>query len=209
MTGNVSGSDSPFAVAEFVGGMNVPSQLGGRLDATVPCVLLTIGADNLRMHPRLFLSPVLSDFEVPLRDITAAFRLRGTFMSSGVGFELSDGQLAYFWTFRDKDRILAELQQRAIPIDPEPPRAFGAASAQIGHIGMLWNRGRSTSPSSVAKLPGYSQSIKQLMPLFIVLGITDILIFASTGSPLGWFGAAIGAAVVVQSILVWRRNRSR
>jgi hypothetical protein len=202
----VSGSDSAFAnVAEFVGGMNVPSQLGGRLNATVPCVRMTIGADSLRMHSRFFLSAMFSDFEVPLREINTAFRLKGTFMTSGVGFELSDGQLAYFWTLGDKDRILAVLQQRGIPIEPEPRRALGAMSGQLG---MLWNRGRPTSPSSVAKVPGYSQPMKRLMPLFIVLGIAVIVIFASMGTPFGWFVAAIGAVGVVQSIVVWRRNRS-
>jgi hypothetical protein len=191
--------------AEFVGGMNVPSQLGGRLNATIPCVRMTIGADSLRMHSRFFLSVMFSDFEVPLREITAAFRLKGTFMTSGVGFELSDGQLAYFWTLGDKDRILAILQQRGIPSEPEPRRALGAMSGQLG---MLWNRGRSTSPSSVAKVPGYSPPMKRLMPLFIVLGIAVIVIFASMGNPFGWFVAAIGAIGVVQSIIVWRRDRS-
>jgi hypothetical protein len=204
-TGNVSGSASAIAnVAEFVGGMNVPSQLGGRLNATVPCVRLTIGADSLRMHARFCLSAMFSDFEVPLREIAAAYRLRGTFMTTGVGLELSDGQLAYFWTLGDKDQILSVLQQRGIPIDPEPRRALGAVSGQMG---MMWNRGRSTSLSSVATIPGYSQPMKRLMPLFMVLGIAVIVIFASMGTPFGWFVAAIGAVGVVQSIVVWRRNR--
>lgn len=200
----MSGPDLASAnVAEFVGGMNVPSRLGGRLNATVPMVRMTIGGDTLRMHPRFFTSAMFSDFEVPLSEITAAFRLRGTFMTSGVGFELSDGQLAYFWTLGDKDRILAVVQQRGIPIDAEPRRAVGAVSGQIG---MLWNRGQS-SPSSVAKVPGYSQPMKRLMPLFIVLGIVVIAIFASMGTPFGWFVAAIGTIGLAQSIFVWRRNR--
>ncbi len=78
-------------MAEFVGGMNVPSQLGGRLNATVPMVRLTIDGDTLRMHPRFLTAAMFSDFEVSLSEIVAAFRLRGTFMTSGVGFELSDG----------------------------------------------------------------------------------------------------------------------
>ncbi|MHB1726654.1 MAG: DUF2510 domain-containing protein [Acidimicrobiales bacterium] len=205
-TGNVSDPGSASAdVVEFVGGMNVPSRLGGRLNATVPLVRLTIDGNTLRMHPRFFTSAMFSDFEVLLSEISAAFRLRGTFMTSGVGFELSDGQLAYFWTLGDKDRILAVFQQRGIAIDPEPRRAVGAVSGQIG---MLWNRGRSTSPSSVAKVPGYSQPMKRLMPLFIILGIVVIVIFASMGTPFGWFVAAIGTIGVAQSIFVWRRNRS-
>jgi uncharacterized membrane protein HdeD (DUF308 family) len=50
--------------------------------------------------------------------------------------------------------------------------------------------------------------MKRLMPLFIVLGIAVIVTFASRGTPFGWFVAAIGAIGVVQSIVVWRRNRS-
>lgn len=205
-TGSVPGTDAALPdVAEFVGGMNVPSQLGGRLNATVPCIRLTIGPDSLRMHSRSLLSAIFSDFEVSLRDIAAAFPLRGTFMTSGIGFELSDGQLAYFWTLGDKDRIFAVLQQRGVPIDLEPRRALGVVSGQFG---MLWNGGRAASPSSVAKVPGYSQPMKRLMPLFILLGIAIIAISASSGTPFGWFVAAIGAVSVVRSIAHWRRNRS-
>jgi hypothetical protein len=201
----VSESDSTLAnVAEFVGGMNVPSRLGGRLNATIPCVRMTIGADNLRMHSRFFLSAMFSDFEVPLREVTAAFSLTGSFMTSGVGFELSDGQLAYFWTLGDKSRILSVLQQRGIPIEAEPRRAHGAVSGQLG---MLWNRGRSSSPSSVATVPGYSQPMQRLMPVFMILGIAVIVIFATRGTPFGWFVAAVGTVGLVQSIVVWRRNR--
>lgn len=201
----MSGSDSALPdVAEFVGGMNVPSQLGGRLNATVPFIRLTLGTDSLRMRSRFLVSAIFSDFEVSLHDIAAAFPLRGTFMSSGVGFELSDGQLAYFWTLGDKDRIFAVLQQRGVPIDLEPRRALGALSGQFG---MWWNWGRATSPSSAAKVPGYSQPMKRLMPLFMLLGIAIIVISASSGTPFGWFVAAIGAISVVQSFARWRRNR--
>ena len=103
--------------------MNVPSALGGRLNATVPLAVLTIGEDTLRMHPRWFAGAMFSDFEVPLNEISAAFLLSGTFMTSGVGFQISDGQLAYFWMLGEKSRILAVLQQRGVLIDPVPRRA--------------------------------------------------------------------------------------
>jgi hypothetical protein len=189
---------------EFVGGMNVPSTLGGRLNATVPLALLTVGEKSLRIAPRLFGRAMFSDFEVRLDEITAAFRLRGTFMTSGVGFELSDGQVGYFWTRRDQDRLLAALQGRGVPIDPVPRRATGALSGQLG---LMWNWGRSTS--SVAKLPGFSRPMMVLMPFFMLAGIAVIVIFASMGTPFGWFVAALGAVGLAQSLVMWRRNRSR
>ena len=146
-TGSVSqpiGVDSETTLAnqdEFGGGMNVPSTLGGRLNATVPLALLTIGENTLQIRPRLFGRAMFSDFEVRLDQITAAFRLKGTFMTSGVGFELSDGQVGYFWTFRDQARLLSALRQRGVPIDPVPRRATGALSGQFG---LLSKWGRST-----------------------------------------------------------------
>jgi hypothetical protein len=188
--------------AEFVGGMNVPSSLGGRLNATLPLARLVIGESTMQLQPRWFARVMFSDFEVPLSEIVAAFRLNGTLFTSGVGFQLSDGQLAYFWTWGDQARVLAVVQQRGVPIDPEARRAAGAL---YGRFGLLWNRGRSTS--SVAKFPGLSRPIKDLMPLFMVGGIAVIAIFASLGSPFGWFVAALGTVGVAQSFLHSRRNR--
>jgi hypothetical protein len=168
--------------AHFVGGMNVPSSLGGRLNATIPLARLTIGLEDLRLQPRSF-ARMFSEFEVPLNEITAAFLLNGTFMTSGVGFEISDGQLAYFWTLGDKDRILAVLQHRGVRVDPVPRRATGAL---LGQLGFGWKWGG--SPSSVAKVPGYSRPMATLMPLFMVIGLTILVIFAVTGgSPFAWF----------------------
>jgi hypothetical protein len=156
------------------------------------------------MDPRSFAGAMFSDFEAPLHEITAAFLLSGSFMTSGIGFELSDGQLAYFWTRRDQGRVLAELQQRGVLIDPVPRRAIGALSGQLRS---LWNWGRSTP--SVAKLPGLSRPMKVLMPCFMVVGIAVIVIFASMGTPFGWFVAALGAVGFAQSVVSWRRNRPR
>jgi hypothetical protein len=189
--------------AEFVGGMNVPSTLGGRLNATVPLALLTVREKTLRIRPRLFGRAMFSDFEVRLNEITAAFRLRGTFMTAGVGFELSDGQVAYFWTLRDQDRLLSALQQRGVSIDPVARRATRALSGQFG---LLWNRGRSTR--SVAKLPGLSRPMRVLRPFFILAGIAVIVVFASMGTPFGWFVAALGAVGFANSLVMWRRNRN-
>jgi hypothetical protein len=188
--------------AEFVGGMNVPSSLGGRLNATVPLALLTIGETSLRIHPRWFAGAMFSDFEVPLREVKAAFMLSGSFMTSGVGFELSDGQVAYFWTRRDRQQVLAALQQRGVLIDPAPRRAAGALSGQFG---LLTKWGRATP--SVAKTPGFARPVRVLMPFFMVAGLVVIVIFASMGTPFGWFAAALGIVGFVQSIVLWRRSR--
>ena len=114
--------------------MNVPSSLGGRLNATIPLARLTVGEEKLTMQPRSF-ARMFTEFEVPLKEIAAAFPLTGTFMASGVGFELSDSQLAYFWTLGEKGRILAVLQNRGVRVDPVARRAAGALLGQLGFGG--------------------------------------------------------------------------
>ncbi len=185
---------------EFVGGMNVPSALGGRLNATIPLVVLTIDKGNLRLHPRAL--AMFSDFEVPLEEVAAAFLLRGTFMTSGIGIELSDGQLAYFWTLGDKDAILTVLRQRGVRIDPTSRRAAGALTGQFG---MLWGW-RRPAPS-VAKVPGYSRPMIALMPVFMVIGIAVISLFALQGTPFGWVAAVIGTVGLVRTFFLWREHR--
>jgi len=200
-----NGSEWPDGVsAEFVGGMNVPSRLGGRLNATIPMVRLTISDRTLQMQPRFFTSLMFTGFEVPLREIAVAFPLSGTFMSAGVGFALSDGLLAYFWTLGDKNRVLAALDDRGVVIDLRPRRARGALTGQFG---MLLNQGEGPSPSWVAETPGFAPHTQKLMPLVVVLGILLSVSLALQGTAFGWFTAAFGAFGVVQAIRAWRRNR--
>ena len=180
----------------------MPSNLGGRLNATLPLAPLVIGDSTLQLQPRWFGKLMFSDFEVPLNKITAAFPLTSSFMAAGVGFQLSDGQLAYFWTLSNQQRVLAVLQQHGVPIDPEPRPARGSLSGQFG---MLWRRGAGSTPS-VAKVPGLSRPMNALFPLFAVGGIVVIVLFASMGSPFGWFVAALGTVGLVQSFVYWRRN---
>lgn len=196
---------SPASAAEFVGGMNVPSKVGGRLNATIPLVRLTIDANTVRMHPRFFASAMFSDFTVPLRAITAVFPLRSKFMTAGVGLELSDGQLAYFWSLGDRDRILSVLQQRGVAIDPQPRRALGAMSGQIRG---LWSLGGSDSAPSVAELPGFSPNMRRLLPFLILFGTVVSVTIVSTGTPYGWLGAVLGLVGVAQAFYFWRRSRN-
>jgi hypothetical protein len=201
MCGSDSGSGE---ITEFVGGMNVPSRLGGRLNATIPMVRLTIGDGMLRMQPRSFGAVMFTGFDVSLHEIASAFSLRGSFMTAGVGLELSDGQLAYFWSLRGSSRILAVLRGEGIPIDPEPRRARGAISGQLG---FMLNLGQGASPSQVAETPGLSPLMLRLMPMFIVLGIVVCVVLALTGGAFGWLAAIIPAIGVMQATNAWRRNR--
>jgi hypothetical protein len=41
---------------------------------------------------------IMTDFVVALDQVAAAFRLRGTIMTPGVGIQLRDELVAYFWT---------------------------------------------------------------------------------------------------------------
>jgi len=189
--------------AQFVGGMNVPSSLGGRLNATIPLARLTVGEGKLTMQPRSF-ARMFTEFEVPLKEIASAFPLTGTFMTSGVGFELSDSQLAYFWTLGDKGRILALLQNRGVRVDPVARRAAGAL---LGQLGFGWKL--DGSPSSVAKVPGYSRTMTALFPLFLVAGLVVLVIFATTGDPFAWFLVAIGTVSIVRMLVLWQRHRKR
>lgn len=201
------GGPSPeFALggkAEFVGGMNVPSSLGGRLNATVPLARLVIDEATLQLQSRWFGKLMFGDFEVPLNEITAAFPLKSSFMAAGVGFQLSDGEVAYFWTLSNQRRVLAVLQHRGVPVDPTPRPARGSFSGQLG---MLWRTGGG-SPSSVAKVPGFSRPMNALFPLFAVVAVVVIVLFASTGHPFGWFLAALGSVGLARAFLVWRRSR--
>jgi hypothetical protein len=183
--------------------MNVPSSLGGRLNATIPLARLTVGEEKLTMQPRSF-ARMFTEFEVPLKEIAAAFPLTGTFMTSGVGFELSDSQLAYFWTLGDKGRILAVLQNRGVRVDPVARRAAGAL---LGQLGFGWKL--DGSPSSVAKVPGYSRTMTALFPLFLVAGLVVLVIFAMTGDPFAWFLVAIGTVSIVRMLVLWQRHRKR
>ena len=64
-------------------------------------------------------------------------------LTSGVGFELSDGQLAYFWTSRDRGRLLAVLQQRGRCLPRATPVivVFASMGMPFGVTSTKWNWG--------------------------------------------------------------------
>src|SRR5437870_876197 len=83
------------AARQYVGGMNVPFAVG-RVNATWPLATLTITHDTLRLAPRWFARMITTDFEVSLGHIRSAFPTRSRVFASGIGFELADGEVAYF-----------------------------------------------------------------------------------------------------------------
>lgn len=188
--------------ARFVGGMNVPSTLG-RLNATVPLAVLTIADGRLRLHPRPFPFPMFTDFEVPLREIAAAFPLRGTLMTSGVGIELSDGLLAYFWTLSNQGPVLAALHQHGVRIDQTPRRAIGALKGQFGWV-RIWRR---TPSSSVAQLSGLSRVTVALLPFSAVVGLAAAAGLGASGPPTGWVGSLFLVAGSILTVSLWLRQR--
>jgi len=97
--------------------MNVPAPGPSwpwyRFNATWPLALLSLGVDEVSLQVRG--SNV--GIHVGVREVTTAYRLKGELFWSGVGLDLSDGRVLYFWTWRDKYRVLDALRNRGIPID--------------------------------------------------------------------------------------------
>ena len=194
----------PMPNARFVGGMNVATKAGGRLNATMPLAVLTVDSTSLTLHPRSFPIPMFTDFRVSLVNIAAAFPLAGSPFASGVGIQLSDGQLVYFWTFR-QDRVLAVLRQRGIPIDPIRRRAVGSLRGQF-----LWLRQRKNQGgAAVAELPGLSRPMMLAMPIGALVGLGIIVWFVSKGTPFGWFAGVAGALGLVNGARIWIASRKR
>lgn len=188
----------------FVGGMNVPSRLGYRLNTTVPLAVLTIGPAKLTIHPRPFPIPMFTDFQVALSDIARAFPVRGNFLTAAVGIELSDGQLAYFWTLQHQHRVLVALARRGAIIDSMPRRPVGAMRGQFA---WLWQWTLSPTPS-VAQLPGLSRTTMVITPISVVVGITLAIWMTLSGKSLGgWVFAAIGLVGAFHAARMWIMSR--
>ena len=188
--------------ARFIGGMNVPALPGGRLNATMPFAVLTIDSDALTLHFRPFPIPTFSDFRVLLSNVATAFRLWGSPLAVGIGIELSDGQVAYFWTWR-QEAVLAALGQRGIPIDPAPRRAVGSLRGQF----ILYRR--PTKVPDVADLPGLSRQMMLIAPALLVAGIAIAAWFVSMGGASGWFVIPIAGLSLFNAWRMWTSSRTR
>jgi len=119
--------------------MNLPSRSWGRFNATMPLAVLTVGPDKVSLHLHGINRAVstsnlrsswwrrhLPGILVDASEIMVAYRLKGELLTSGVGLELSDGRVVYFWTLRDQDRVLIALGRSGITIDsvPRPARTW-------------------------------------------------------------------------------------
>jgi hypothetical protein len=132
-------------------------------------------------------------FEVAPGDIAVSFPLRGKVMTAGIGIELSDGRVAYFWTFQDQREILDLLAQLGVSVDYEPRRPTGSLSGQ-------WSRAVRGTPT--VPLP------KPMIPIFMIAVLGVIVLVAVQGSPVGWLAAGLGGVVwMTRSFMFWRRQR--
>jgi hypothetical protein len=108
----------------FIGGMNVPMRGGfGRVNATIPLASLSVDQQTLTLAPRWFARVFIRPLVVPLGEVEVAYRLRGQFMTSGVGFDTHDGRTVYFWTRSAQDEVLRALTRLGVTIDSTPRRA--------------------------------------------------------------------------------------
>jgi hypothetical protein len=178
----------------FVGGMNVPAVFG-RANATMPLAELIIDDSTLTLRPRWFASLMMTKFEVDLTQIDSAYPLTGTVMTPGIGFTLLGGANVYFWTRRDKAKILNELAPRGVQVYAEPRRAHP----------MRISGGR----ADAATLPRMPQSLRFLMPVLLVLGLVLGLtaVAAAPNTQTRVIQLAIGAFALVVSLLWWWRSR--
>jgi hypothetical protein len=179
----------------FIGGMNVPAVLG-RGNASIPLAELVIDDRTLTLRARSFGRLMLPNFDVDLDDVAAAFRLRGTVMTSGVGIRRRDGVIAYFWTYTKQDAVLAALSERSVQIE-EAQRARAVWSFRDGE-----NR---------PVLPTMPTLLQTLAPAFALLGTAvAVVLFVMAES---WPTRLILVVVWVVSILgvlgLWRKGRPR
>jgi hypothetical protein len=102
--------------AKFIGGLNVerPFLLLRRLNATWPLATLVVAGDGIDLAG---VGPLrrLAEVRAAREDVVAVFRVRPFFPTTGVGFELAGGEVAYFWTFR-RGLVLDVLARRGYPV---------------------------------------------------------------------------------------------
>jgi len=114
----------------FIGGMNVPwtsrLRMVRRFNTFWPFASFTINDSHVILQPRLLREMVHADFVAVLSDISFAFPLSGHPFTSGIGLDLFDGRIAYFWTRRHRQAALDSLGQRGVILDSTPRDASAA-----------------------------------------------------------------------------------
>jgi hypothetical protein len=179
----------------FIGGMNVPAALG-RGNATVPLAELVIDDRTLTLRARSLGRLMLRDFDADLDQVAAAFRLRGTIMTSGVGIRRRDGVIAYFWTYTKQDAVLAALSERGIQIE-KAQRARAVWSFRDGE-----NR---------PVLPAMPTLLQTLAPVLVLLGTAiAVVLFIVAGSwPTRLVVVVVWVLSVISALGLWRKGRPR
>ena len=167
------------------------------MNATMPLAELLISGDQLVLRPRSFARLMLTDFVVPLGELTSGARLRGQFMTSGVVLRLRDGNEAYFWTLSQQDAVLARLHAHGVLIDPETRPATFALRP--------WRQERSTSSDS----SGVQPALIRFMPVSLVLGLA-LCAFLLTRPGIGpgrWLLVPFWIAAFAYNVRLWLRAR--
>jgi hypothetical protein len=183
----------------FVGGMNVPAVVG-RANASVPLAVLTVEEGRLYLRPRAFGAWMITDFSVALGDITAAFPLRPGLLRFGVGFEMTDREVAYFWTWRG-DEVLRALAWLGVHVDPVPHRASA-----------VW-RLRTPRGRTVTQPTAYSPALVALYPFTTALSVIVLVVLLATNpADVPWFPlllVPIWLAGFMATTTLWWRSRRR
>ncbi len=112
--------------ATFLGGLNLPARgrrpWSRRSNVTMPLALLRVSSERLA----LLTAPGLPRLEATRAEVVACFRLRPVpLVAHGIGIELADGSVAYFWTYRPR-AVLERLRGLGWPVEREP-RTYGLA----------------------------------------------------------------------------------
>lgn len=106
-------------VERFTGGLKVPVTGLVMFKVGAPFGSLTITDSQLTLAVRLVSRLVRGGMKVNLSDIAVAYPARRRVLPSGIGIDLVDGRVLYFWT-RRSGQVLDALGRRRVPADSVP-----------------------------------------------------------------------------------------
>jgi hypothetical protein len=106
-------------VDRFAGGVNVPLGSVGVFKVGKPFGMLTMTDSRVILAVWLVSRLVRGGMTVQVSEIRVAYPARRRVLPSGVGIELADGRVLYFWTSY-ADQVLDGLGRRGVPLDRAP-----------------------------------------------------------------------------------------